>query len=150
MTALGIVAKPGAQPKVTCVHMEGTVERPHVLGRFDLKSSEKQLVDQIDHLGKALGSKLTGFDVDVIVIRIADRSTVATRRSGSGSRLLLEGALAFVCRSKIEHVVLRTGKDVGSSLGMSKAQAEGRGKELDPTAPEAAAAALSGLETSVV
>jgi hypothetical protein len=96
------------------------------------------------------GSKLTGIDASAIVIRIADRARIATQRPGPNNRLLLEGALAFVCRSKIHQVMLRTGKEVGLSLGIPKSQAEVRGRELDPSAPEAAAAALSGLEPSAI
>lgn len=145
MAVLGITVKPSARPSINCVVLDGTRENPECVDAFDLKANDDGFIDQIDHLGKALASKLTGMQVDKVVIRTADFAVVASRRAATSQRLLLEGAVAFVCRSKIKDVSLRSGRDVGEQLGVSKDKAETRGRDLDSRRREAAAAALSAL-----
>jgi len=143
--AIGIVVKPSPRPSAACVVLSGSVDEPALLESFSLKSSEDSLENQLDLLGKALSSKLSGMRVDAVVIRVADFASVATRRAAASSRLLVEGALVFAARSRVTAVYIRNGKEVGERLGISKNTAEARGRQLDRQHGDAAAAALSGL-----
>ncbi|WP_285685730.1 hypothetical protein [Actinoplanes sp. NBRC 103695] len=147
MIALGIVVKPSAPPSAECVILSGSVEDPRLIESFALKSNQDSTVNQIDLLGKSLSSKLSGTSVDIVVIRVADFARVATRRNASSIRLLVEGALAFVARSRVTSVHIRGGKEVGESLSLSKDEADERGRAIASSRKEAAAAALSGLAT---
>lgn len=149
MKSLGIaVGYPSAakgRPVVTCVALVGTRASATVLDVFDLKTSADSPVDQVVDLAKALSSKLSGMDIDALVIRRADRPPVANRAAAPHKRLLIEGAFVLVSREHCDNVAVRDGQELGEALGSNKAAAVAAGKGLDSRRADAAAAALTGL-----
>jgi hypothetical protein len=147
--ALGVLVKPSGGLKVECVVLSGEPGQFTVSDSFDLKATASLPVDQIDQLGKALASALVGIDLDVMVIRSADRPPAgANGLAAALNRIRLEGVLAFVGRDKVSKVHFRNGKDIGRLVGGSKAQAFVIGEDIELGRGEAAAAALSGLTSS--
>lgn len=147
MKSLGICVQVKAgKATVTCVLVEGSRSDPRCSDGFDLKTDAIRVPGQLKDLAWALSSKLGGMQVDTAVIRLADVAPTGSRKAGPRTRLLIEGALAFVCETKeLNEVHLRTGKEIGESLDTSKELSEQAGKQLDSKRPEAGAAALSGL-----
>ncbi|SRR6266511_971190 len=146
MAVLGIaVAVGGRRPRVSCVLLDGTRDAPIHVGAFDLTTASGDVIGQLDDLGKQLSSKVSGLNLAAVVIRLADFTPVANRAEGPRHRLLVEGALAFSCRSRISEVLVRTGREVGQALGVSKDVADSTGRTLDAKRADAAAAALSAL-----
>ncbi|WP_157552398.1 hypothetical protein [Micromonospora sp. NRRL B-16802] len=149
MTTIGIaVSMTPKRPVVSCVLLDGTRSDPTTVGSFDLKTASDYVMDQGEDLAKQLSSKLAALGVDAAVIRIADFAPVASRSAAPRHRLLIEGALGFVCKSRLSDVWVRTGKEIGLVLGMSKPKAESAGRALDKTRASAASAALSALSAA--
>ncbi|MEV6006611.1 hypothetical protein AB0M29_07380 [Streptomyces sp. NPDC051976] len=136
----------GRRPVITCVVLSGSYEDPIYDEGCELKTAETEIVDQIDDLGRKLSSKLSARTLGAVVIRIADMAPTGSRAVGPRRRLMIEGALAYVCKThKIPKIFYRSGKEVGEALGISKADALQLGKDLDSKRPEATSAALSAL-----
>lgn len=105
-----------------------------------------EVIDQVEDLGRKLSSKLSALNPDAVVVCVADISPAGNRKAAPRHRLMIEGALGYVCRDhKIHQVTYRSGKEVGEALGLTKADALARGKALDPKRSAAAAAALTAL-----
>jgi hypothetical protein len=151
MRTVGLcVSIQNSKPSVACVVTDGTQGQPNLVTSFDLKTDASSLPGQIDDLAKALSSKIGALEVDVAVVRLADISPTGTRKAGPRIRLLIEGALTLVCeRHTTSSVKLRTGKEVGEAMGISKAEALTAGQQLDSKRADASAAALSGLPKDV-
>ena len=130
---------------VSCVLADGTRSTPKLIESFDLKTSADAVVDQLEDLAKALSSKIAGLSLDGAVVRTADFAPVASRRAAAAQRLLIEGALLLVCRSRLANVNARNGKEVGEALAIAKKDVIARGRSLDARRPDAVAAALSAL-----
>ena len=147
MTALGICVVYQAQrPVVTVVAVGGSRDSPELEQSFDIKTGSTTLPDQVNDLVRALRSKIMGLSVEACVIRIADFTRTASNRQAPRNRLMIEGALTFACRDQaISNIHVLTGKDVGQALSMSKADAVAAGAALDVRRPDAASAALAGL-----
>ena len=112
----------------------------------ELKTPELSIIDQISDLSRKFSSLLSGLSPEAVVIRVADVPPKPSRKAAPRHRLLIEGALAYVCaEQQVRELSLRNGKEVGETLGMTKDAAMNEGKALDPKRAEAAAAALSGL-----
>ncbi|GAB7108249.1 hypothetical protein JCM4814A_65630 [Streptomyces phaeofaciens JCM 4814] len=112
----------------------------------EIKTAEKEIADQVIDLGRKFLSKLSGLKPEIVVVRIADIPTRASRAAGPRHRLMIEGALAYVCNEqKVRNVMLCTGREVGIALGMSKADALACGEHLDAKHPEAASAGIVAL-----
>jgi hypothetical protein len=115
----------------------------------ELRTAAPEVIDQVEDFGRKLSSKLSAWNPDAVVICIADVSPSGNRMAAPRHRLMIEGALGYVCRDhKIQQVVYRNGKDVGEALGMSKADALACGKALDSKRSAAAAAALTALSAT--
>src|SRR4051794_37766313 len=99
-------------PVVSCVLLDGSRDEPTCAESFDLKTASVDVISQLEDLAKQLSSKIAAFDLDAVVIRVADFAPVASRSSAARHRLLVEGALCFVARGKVSHVEVRTGKDI--------------------------------------
>jgi hypothetical protein len=147
MQAIGICVRYQAnQPTVNCVVLAGTIDEPALIKSFDLKTDAERIPAQLRALAKALNSQLTGMQVDVAVIRIADVGPIGNREAARRNRLLIEGALALTCeQNTADRVHLRNGKEIGESLGVTKEASCTAGKKVDSKRFDAAAAALSGL-----
>jgi hypothetical protein len=148
MVVLGLVtrfAKPG-KPTLSCVVLDGSREAPAYTTGFDLMTSETEIIAQIEDLARKLSSELSSLNPDSAVIRVADVPPRPSRKSGPRHRLMIEGALAYMCRvHKVAEVTFRSGKDCGTALGVNKDMAMVLGHDIGSTYWEAAAAALSGL-----
>lgn len=146
MTTLGIaVSMTPKRPVVSCVLLDGTRDAPTKVGVFDLKTASDYVMDQGEDLAKQLSSKLAALGADAAVIRIADFAPVASRSAAPRHRLLIEGALGFACKGRLSDVRVRTGKEIGLELGVSKPKADSAGQALDKARATAASAALSAL-----
>lgn len=133
-------------PEVTFVELDGERASPCLVDSGELRTAELSIIDQINDLSRKFSSLLSGMDPDVVVIRVADVSPRPSRKASPRHRLMIEGALAYVCAEQpVSEVLLRNGKEVGEALGIAKDEAMSEGKALDPKREEAAAAALSGL-----
>ena len=143
--ATGYPARNCGRPAVTCVLIEGTRESPTVVDSFDLKTPADDPMDQLQDLARALSSKLSGLDVDAVVIRVADRSPKANQSLAPRRRLLIEGALALCCRDKTTNVQARSGLELGRDMGMSKADLLSLARTIDTGRTDAAAAAVAAL-----
>lgn len=149
MVVLGLSTRflnPGSKPVVSCVALSGTRESPQQVAGYELKTSASEIVAQIEDLCRKLSSELSSLKPDSAVIRVADAAPLANRKNGPRYRLMIEGALAYVCREhKLTPVVYHTGKECGDALSSNKAGAVSLGRDIDPKRAEAAAAALCGL-----
>ena len=148
MAVLGLSTRFAAsgRPVVSCVLLDGSQATPQRVDGWELKTSESEIIAQIDDLGRKISSALSALTVEAVVIRIADTAPSANRKSGPRHRLQLEGAFAYVCREhKVPQVVFRNGKDCGEMLGISKAEALTLGEKIDSKFAEPAAAALTAL-----
>jgi hypothetical protein len=124
----------------------GTASNPSLVDAFDLKTDSPRVPGQLKDLARAFSSKLSGMPIDVVVIKLADVSPAGSRKAAPRHRLLIEGALALTCEQKVpDHVFLRTGKEIGEALGVSKKESQESGKALHGKRIDAATAALSGL-----
>jgi hypothetical protein len=151
MSVIGIcVVYKSGRPTVECVVADGTTDSPELIAGFDLKTDADKVPAQLRALAKALNSKLSGLPVGAAVIRNADVPRTASRKAAPRHRLLIEGALALTCENHtVDSVHLRTGKEIGEALGVGKDDSLKRGKQLDSSRIDAAAAAISGLPKSV-
>jgi hypothetical protein len=149
MKALGIAtgypAGNRGRPVAACVLLDGDRTSPAVLDSFDLKTPAEDPMDQLQDLARALASKLSGLEVDAVIINVADRSPQANQSLTPRRRLLIEGALALCCRDKTSNVQARSGRELGQHVGMSKADLLALARTIDAERPNAAAAAISGL-----
>lgn len=143
--ATGYPAGNHGRPVVTCVLLEGSRSSSVVTEAFELKTPADDPMDQLQDLARALASKLSGLEMDVAIIRVADRSPQANQSATPRRRLLIEGALALTCRDKTPHVLARSGRELGQDTGMSKADLFALARTIDPGRPDAAAAAVSAL-----
>ncbi|MGW0944081.1 hypothetical protein ACWD4O_16240 [Streptomyces sp. NPDC002623] len=138
----------GRSPVLTLVFAEGDLQESKLVDSCELRTAETLILDQIEDLARKFSSTLSGASPNTVVIKVADTAPAGNRTSGPRHRLMIEGALAYVCREqKIQDVTLRNGKELGEVFGTSKADALARGKKLDAKRGEAAAAALSGLQS---
>ena len=146
MVVLGLSTQPGSgKPVVSCVVLEGSRDTPRRTQAYELKTSATEIIPQIEDLCGKLSSQLSALQPDAVVIRVADMSP-PNRSNGPRYRLMIEGALAYVCSDhKVAEVVFRNGKECGEALAMKKSAAMSLGKTVDPQRAEAAAAALSAL-----
>ncbi|MEU3903954.1 hypothetical protein AB0F20_09055 [Streptomyces goshikiensis] len=136
----------GRGPVVNCVVLQGSQGEPHLREACDLRTAASEVIDQVEDLGRKLSSKLSALNPDAVVVCVADVSPAGNRKAAPRHRLMIEGALGYVCRDhKIHQVTYRSGKEAGEALGLTKADALARGKALDPKRPAAAAAALTAL-----
>ncbi|WP_176735293.1 MULTISPECIES: hypothetical protein [unclassified Streptomyces] len=136
----------GRGPVVTCVVLRGSQGEPQIQEACELRTAALEVIDQVEDLGRMLSSKLSALNPNAVVICVADVSPAGNRKAAPRHRLMIEGALGYVCRDhKIQQVVYRNGKEVGEALGLSKAEALARGKALDSRRSAAAAAALTAL-----
>ncbi|WP_189146542.1 hypothetical protein [Streptomyces lacrimifluminis] len=134
------------KPVVSLVVLEGGRGDPVFVESCEIKTAEKEVFEQIIDLGRKFHSKLSGLKPEAVVLRIADIPTRASRAAGPRHRLMIEGALAYVCNEqKVQNVALCTGREVGIELGMSKADAQACGERLDAKHPEAASAGIVAL-----
>ncbi|MFI9769347.1 hypothetical protein ACIHJG_21120 [Streptomyces sp. NPDC052415] len=148
MLALGVSTAfaAGRSPVITLAFVEGDLQDPKLVEACELRTAETSILDQIEDLARKLSSTLSGVSPDAVVIRVADTAPTGTRAAGPRYRLMIEGALAYVCRvQKIQDVQMRNGKEMGEALGTNKAGALARGKALDAKCFEAAAAAVTAL-----
>ncbi|MGW3212800.1 hypothetical protein ACWDBC_11155 [Streptomyces parvus] len=146
MGALGISVKAGSRPVVVCVALDGSRSEPRTLHACELRTAAAEPIDQVEDLGRKLSSKLSAWSPDAVVIGVADVGPQGNRLAAPRYRLMIEGALGYVCRDhRIRQVTFRNGKEIGEALGISKADALERGKALDPKREAAAAAALTAL-----
>jgi len=143
--ATGYPAANRGRPMVACVLLDGSRTSPTVIDGFDLKTPADDPMDQLEDLARALASKLSGVEVDSVVIRVADRSPQANQNQAPRRRLLIEGALALCCRDKTPNVQARSGRELGQDVGMSKADLLALARTIDPRRADAAAAAVSAL-----
>ncbi|WP_159038154.1 hypothetical protein [Streptomyces sp. WM6386] len=151
MVVLGIsVGFPtaGRGPVVVCAVLEGQQDQAQLVEACELRTAASEPIDQVEDLGRKLSSKLSALKPDAVVICTADVSPTGNRKAAPRHRLMIEGALGYICRDhKIQKVSYRNGKEVGEVLGLPKADALARGKKLDPKRAAAAAAALTSLPT---
>ncbi len=111
---------------------------------------EIDLVEQLFQAGRAIESRLTGLQVDRVVVRAAE-AMHASRKDGPRRRLKVEGAVAAAARAAVEDTRLGAGSDLGQWCGSSKDAIDADGNALVKTAGEsakyveAAAAAAVGL-----
>ncbi|MGW0144499.1 hypothetical protein ACWDVU_02695 [Streptomyces sp. NPDC003333] len=134
------------KPVVSLVVLDGGRADPTFVESCEIKTNQKEIVDQIIDLGRKFQSKLSGLKPEAVVLRIADIPIKASRALGPRHRLMIEGALAYGCsEQKVQDVMLCTGKEVGVALGMSKAEALALGQSLDAKHPEASSAGLVAL-----
>jgi hypothetical protein len=148
MVVLGLTTRfvTAGKPTLSCVVLEGSRETPKYTTGYELKTSASEIITQIEDLCRKLSNELSGLNPDSVVIRVADTPPAASRKNGPRHRLMIEGALAYVCREhKVAQVAYRRGKECGEALGVSKSVAMLLGQDVDPKFSEAAAAALSGL-----
>lgn len=152
MVVLGLstrFVKPGSKPTVSCVALEGARGASKQIAGYELKTSATDIVAQIEDLCRKLSSELSSLKPDSAVIRVADTAPSASRKNGPRYRLMIEGALAYVCREhKVAKVVYRTGKECGEALSLNKSEALALGQSVDPKRAEAATAALCGLPST--
>ena len=124
---------------------------PQLVEACEITTSTTDFVDQLEDLCLKLRSKLSGRELATVVLRLADFSPVGNRSQSRARRLMIEGALCYVCRElKIKGVHCRDGSDIGKALSMSKAEADKHGEALSDKHSTAAAAALSGLPPTPV
>lgn len=149
MLSLGIcVAYQAKAPILTCVALSGTRSTAILEHAFDLKTSSDTPVEQLDDLAKQVRSQLSSMTPDRVVIRIADTSKIPNKSKAPRTRLMIEGAIAFAAREFVAgDIFFRSGKEAGQALALSKESAVARGAELDDKRKDAAAAALSGLDS---
>lgn len=88
------------------------------------------LVTQIHDMSEAIKSHLTGAAVDRVVIRRADQAPAASRREGSKTRLLVEGAIVDASKSVNPDTRLGTGKDTGEWYGADKGGVDAAARAL--------------------
>jgi hypothetical protein len=147
MVVLGLSTRlTSGKPVISCIVLEGSRDSPRKTQGYELKTSATEIVFQIEDLCGKLSSQLSGLRPDAVVIRVADMAPSASRTNGPRYRLMIEGALAFVCRDhKVAEVVYRNGKECGEALDVNKSSAMSLGEAVDSKRAEAAAAALSAL-----
>lgn len=148
MTSLGIAVAMATRPVARCVLATGSRVEPALYEAFDLKTASDDVASQAEDLARQLSSRLGAVAIDAAVICVADFSPAASRAIGRRNRLLVEGALVYACKSNTQSVLVRTGKDIGTSQGISKSAGQARGRLVDPARVEAAAAAVSGLPSA--
>lgn len=149
MLSLGIcLAYQAKAPILTCVALTGTRSTAALEHAFDLKTSSDTPVEQLDDLARQVRSQLNSITPDRVVIRIADTSRTPNNSKAPRTRLMIEGAVAFAAREFVAgEVFFRSGKETGQALALSKDSAVTRGAEFDEKRKDAAAAALSGLDS---
>ncbi|MFD6492923.1 hypothetical protein [Streptomyces sp. NPDC060188] len=149
MLVLGVNVGFGAGargPGVAFVELDGERANPVLVESGELRTGDLSIIDQIGDLARKFSSLLSGMKPDVVVIRVADVPPRPSRKASPRHRLMIEGALAYVCAEEdVRDVFLRNGKEVGEALNLTKDEAMNKGKALDARRAEAAAAALSGL-----
>lgn len=104
-----------------------------------------ELPEQLSDLGKAFAAYLTTADIDVVVIRTADFHQRARLNTAAQIRYRAEGVLMYEASGKVAVVTSLSGREVGTTLGVRKAEAVQRGADLvGNELKEEAAAALAG------
>lgn len=136
------------RPTAHVVVLEGAWGSASEHQRFELTSNKDDMATILYELASGLGSHLAGLAADRVVIRRADTPAVASKKEGPRLRLLAEGALTGAARSRVNDVIVMTGKDLAArTRADSKADLDAEARRQVPGAPvEAAAAALVGLE----
>jgi hypothetical protein len=116
----------------------------------EITSADVDTVEQLFQAARAIESRITGLNVERVVVRQAD-AMYASRAAGPRLRLIVEGAVAFAARAAVTETRLGAGKDLGHWCGSSKAAVDRDGAALVAGAGEhakygeAAAAALAAL-----
>ena len=148
MSVIGICVSPSSKvgkTSVSVVVAGGTTSVPTLEDSFVIKTSAANDGDKIVDVARAVSSKLSGVSFTDVVIRTAD---FHSSRGSSGSSLgpQCEGAIVAALRERIDRpIVLRRGKDIATTLNVTKAESETRGRQLAPGHPKAGSAALSAL-----
>jgi hypothetical protein len=141
------------RPSVRIVVLDDASGAPVVAKTEDIPSAAVDIVEQLNHAGKTVESRLQGLKVDRVVIRRADFSKKVRNTEGPRIRLLVEGAATAAARNVTEDTRLATGKDIADGCSMKKDELDDEAKQLIASANEhkkyadAAAAALAGLRT---
>lgn len=135
------------RPAADVVVLEGMWATPVHVTTFKLTSTHDDLPTVLHDLAAGLSSRLSGLNVDRVVIRRADKPTRPSNYEGPRTRLLAEGAIAACAKTAIEHVVLADGKTLGGQCPAgTKGDLEAEATVRLPGEPlDAAAAALCGL-----
>ena len=133
-----------ARPQAYVAVLEGTKSAPAVLELFALATTEVELVEQLHDLANAFGNRLDGLKVNRVLVRRADTPKQGSNKEGPRSRLLLEGALAFAARRRVDDTRLMNGRDLAvlAGSGHTKASLDAAAASLSKAdyAPAVAAA----------
>jgi hypothetical protein len=109
------------------------------------------LATQLHDMAEAVRSRLTGLNVDRVVVRRADRPPRASNTEGPRLRLLMEGAVTSAARSVVVDTRIGTGRDTGAWFGSNKSGVDTVSAQLlsgsgeDANYLEAVSAALAAL-----
>lgn len=139
------------RPAARLVVLDDAGGSPSIQVHEDYPSANAPIADQLHTQAKSVHSRLTGLEVDRVVVRRADPPPRATNKDGPRRRLLAEGAVTSAARSVVVDTRIGTGKQTGEWFGSTKGAVDKEAKRLLDAAGlserylEATSAALAGL-----
>jgi hypothetical protein len=133
------------RPVVTALELRGTMKSPEPGRALIHKAESGDTARALLLLATFLEAELQKTQPRVVVVRAMDWAP-NRKESVVRPRLQVEGVVIATARRVVENVTVLSGKAIGELLGLSKADAELRAKQVLPNQdPGAALAGLAAL-----
>lgn len=151
VAGIAVAVRTPRRPTTYLVALDDSSGAPIVTSYEAFTSDIADLATQLHDTAEAVKSRLSGLDLQRVVLRRADLSRMPNNMDGPRRRLLMEGAVTSAARSVVVDTTVGTGRDTGTWFGTSKPDLDRTAGDLlrDQGLPsaylEAASAALAAL-----